>query len=176
MSRALIAGLAAAAAVGGPAQAQSSNNSVTLFARGHYEGPGRTITGPVRLPAPVTVKSVKIQGAAGWDLCSGNSFTGCRAYSQSDPSTVVSVRSVRPAGTISAERGRILPPGVLTAQSLRGHASEYFPAPVESGNRVAAQPGAATAFCKARGWGSAAHEDSEMVGGAASLADVLCVR
>jgi hypothetical protein len=182
--KSLVGAAAFSALLASGVSAQESSNEVTLYSKGHYEGSSRTIHGPsANLKIPFVVKSVRVPEGRAWDFCNGNTFTGCKTLNASEPSTALTVRSARPGGLAVAKRGTVLPPGTLTEQSLRGVASEYFVAPVESGNRVevaAGTPDAASAradeFCRGRGWQGSAHQMLQSVAGRPVLADVLCVQ
>ncbi|MEO6256883.1 MAG: hypothetical protein ABIO69_08755 [Sphingomicrobium sp.] len=163
-----------------PAQDQA-NDEVTLYNKGHFKGVHTTVLGPTRFPSPFMMKSVAIPAGKQWEFCSGNTYTGCRQFSQSVPSTVMNVRSARPvAGIIPASATEAQ--GLRgTGQSLRGLASEFFVAPEQGGNRVEVQPGSAEAmsrqaieFCRTHGWSGSAHQRLQTVGGHFYLADVLC--
>ena len=173
-----------AALLASGASAQDASNEAVIYSKGNYQGSSRTIRGATKdLKIPFVVKSVKIPEGKAWDFCNGNTFTGCKTLTKSDPATALTVRSARPGGMAVAKRGTVLPPGTLTEQSLRGVASEYFVAPVENGNRVdvaGGTPDAASAraneFCRARGWQGSAHQMVQSVAGRPVLADVLCVQ
>lgn len=191
MDRLLLAVLAASAAIiAGPAaqaqgqvQAQTQGaNELTLFSRGRFTGSRLTFSGPMRSMEIFPVRSVLVPEGTAWDLCTGNNFTGCRRVEKSRPATIMSVRSIRPAAlavreaAVAAAASSI---GTSAGLSMRGMASEFFIAPEEGGSRVEIGPGAsaaerASAFCRARGWGTAAHQDVQAAGGRSYLADVLC--
>jgi hypothetical protein len=66
-------------------------------------------------------------------------------------------------------------------RSLAGFDSEYFVMPAQDGARVEVAPktegaqfGAATRFCRSRGWRVSAYERIQSVGDRSFLADVLC--
>jgi hypothetical protein len=163
---------------------EQPEDQITVYSRGNFKGAQYRITGPTRgMEVPFTVRSVALPAGASWELCTGNKFSGCRQFSQSDPSTVVTVRSARPAPSVIR-----VAPGTTAAtaagvpgQSLRGMASEFFVAPGEGGSRIAVRPGTAEAatraaeeFCRAHGWRSSAYERLQTVGQSFYLADVLC--
>ncbi|MEO7365832.1 MAG: hypothetical protein ABIW03_05895 [Sphingomicrobium sp.] len=164
-------------------QAQSSGE-VRLHGKGHFKGPQKIIAGPRQyIDPPFLVKSVTIPPGTQWELCSGNTYSGCRQFSKSDPGMVMSVRSVRPvAAILSGEVTADGQPLRGNGRSLRGLASEYFVFPETAGNRIEVAPGTAEAmtrgagdFCHTRGWRTSAHERLQTVGGRFYLADVLCV-
>jgi hypothetical protein len=184
----LSAAAAALMLVAAQAEAQSSGE-LTLYGRGQYSGPRLILDGPARaMTLPFTVKSVQVPEGSGWELCSGNTFTGCRRFSTSVPGMAMTVRSARPVGQAVAVKG-----GTITAQgkfepappapSLRGMASEFFVAPQKSGRRIEVKPGTrdealreAGEYCRSIGWGSSAYAGLQSSAGSAFLVDVLCVR
>ena len=162
---------------------------MTLYGRGHYKGPRLVLDGPARaMNLPFTVKSVNIPAGTSWELCSGNTFTGCKRFSQSVPAMAMPVRSARPVGksvivpggTVTAQ-GAFVPPG--PAPSLPRMASEFFVAPDKGGRRIQLDSTTsdeasrrANDYCRAIGWGGSAHADVQVADGIAYLADVLCTR
>ena len=165
-----------------PAQALAQDQdrgTAILYSKGNFQGPRRTITGPTTNIPPFTAKSVQLPAGEDWEFCSGNTYSGCRRVSGSDPGIV---RSARPVGSaVVARPGTLLPPGTITTQSIRGVASEYFVAPERDGQRIAVKDDdeaekAANALCRAAGWRGSRHEVVETVNGATFLADVLCVQ
>lgn len=187
MLRIMMAG-AAAIAVVPPAQglAQASGE-MTLHGKGHFKGMQKVIAGPRQyIEPPFVVKSVTIPAGTQWELCSGNTYSGCRQISQSVPAMIMTVRSVRPvAGILPSDATGVTASGEPlrgTGRSLRGLASEYFITPESGGNRVEVTPGTAEMmtrqageFCRTRGWRTSAYERLQSVGGKFYLADVLCV-
>jgi len=148
-----------------------------------YQGSAVNVSEPQRnLGLAWNVKSIRVR-AGRWELCERPNFRGtCRTY-QSDvpmigqPFRGMVVQSMRPLGWN--------PPGEPGGNpSLRGMASEFFPAPARGGYRVAACPtGTASAacaqrnadrFCAESGWRRSARQMMETVRGRAYLADVLC--
>jgi hypothetical protein len=190
MLRIWMAGVAAMASLL-PAQAHAqASGEMTMHANGHFKGMKRVIAGPRQyIEPPFVVKSVTIPAGSQWELCSGNTYSGCRQISQSVPSMVMTVRSVRPVAGIlpsdAASPGQPLSPGQAlrgTGRSLHGLASEYFVTPEAGGNRVEVIPGTAEAmtrqageFCRSHGWRTSAYERLQAVGGRFYLVDVLCV-
>lgn len=163
------------------AQDEQSRGTATMFAKGHFEGARRTITGPTTNIPPFTARSIRLPAGEEWDFCIGNTFSGCKRVSASDPSTVLSVRSARPAAAAVAKAGTVLPPGIITSQSLRGFASEYFVAPERDDRRIAVQDEnqarqEADTLCRGAGWQSASNHAIQPVNGVNYLADVLCVQ
>jgi hypothetical protein len=157
----------------------------TIYGRAHFDGPSLSFTGPVtRINPPFTAKSVQVAPGTAWELCSGNTFSGCRRIDRSIPSGVFSVRSARPIApvittTIEGAAGvnGASPPN----QALRGVASEFFVAPNQGGQRVSVPNDsgegmrrAADDFCRAAGWRQSVHARLQSVGGTYYLVDVLC--
>ena len=186
MRKLIIGAALVAVALSAPASAQESGELV-LYSKGHFKGVSRSLDGPSQYMEVFTVRSVQVPAGQEWDLCTGNKFSGCRRVSASDPTTAMTIRSVRPAGqaVLAAATAAAVAAGVPVAsvapQVLRGFASEYFVAPSEGGNRIEMPAGGgdagsrADAFCRSHGWRSAAHEDVQAVAGRSFLADVLCV-
>lgn len=178
MTRAMLAAAAATLLVSGAAMAQAGGQ-ITLYSKGHFKGSKLTVDGPWEHISPAfTVRSVQITGDSGWELCSGNTFTGCREFRRSDPAMVVVVRSARPAAQIVTSTTTVVPGG---GKSLRGFTSEFFTAPSQSGNRIAVSPGtgeaaraAADQFCRGKGWHQSAYSRLQKVGEGYYLVDVLC--
>lgn len=185
MLRLWMAGLAAIAVLTSAQSYAQTSGQMTLHNKGHFKGAQKVIAGPRQyIEPPFVVKSVTIPPNTQWELCSGNTYSGCRQVNQSDPSMVMTVRSARPVAGILPSTATT--PGGQplqgTGQSLRGLASEYFVAPGVGGNRVEVTPGTAEAmtrqageFCRTRGWRTSAYERLQTVGGKFYLADVLCV-
>ncbi len=172
-----------------PAQAMAQqDDQATIYAKGNYKGYNITLEGPTRLQTAFTTKSIKIPEGKSWELCSGNTFTGCKEFNASDPSTVMNVRSARPVAPVITSA----PPSSGPAASvgtvgggpwptLRGLSSEYFIAPDANGNRILVASGKseeasrlAEDFCRQRGWRTSAYERLQSIGGHTYLADVLC--
>ena len=166
------------------AQAAAQEQGATLYAKAHFKGPGRTVDGPTTRMTPMDVKSLHIPPGTVWELCTGNTFTGCERYTESKPSMVRTVRSVRPVAPPISESVAI-PSGTQVSgsgPSLRGLASEFFVVPATSGSRIevadkaaGAATQAATAFCRDHGWRMSVYERLQSVSGRTFLADVLCV-
>ena len=179
---AMAAAAAAAALLPDPAYAQASGQ-ITLFTRTHSKGARTVITGPRQYIEPArVVRSIVLIPGTQWELCSGSKFSGCRQFSRSVPSMVMTVRSVRPVSAIIPAAGASSTGGSSRGRSLRGATSEYFVTPEVGGNRVEVQPGTAEEmsrrageFCRARGWRSSNYERLQSVAGRFYLADVLCV-
>jgi hypothetical protein len=157
--------------------------TLTLFSRGHFTGPGVTFSRPTSPITALNVKSVRISPGAVWELCSGNTFSGCQRISESKAGIVRTVRSVRPVSAPIPQTVALPSDGIGSPSgfSLRGLASEFFVVPAEGGSRIevalkgkAPELGAATRFCRARGWRESAYERVQTVDGRTFLADVLC--
>lgn len=178
-----IAILSAAALLAGPAFAQeeviepldattAASRQMTLFSGSNFNGPSMGVTGPRAILAlPYRVRSFIIQQGERWQLCSQTNFRSCQTYVGSAQNVQLTVASARPVRPDSG------------GQSLRGMASEYFPAPRENGQRVEVRTGTGGAasqradrFCRRFGWVSSAHERLQTVNRRNYLADVLCVR
>ena len=173
---ATVAGVSAASG----ATAQTSGEA-TLFTRGRFQGAGVTLTGPRERMNPVVVESLRLAPGTAWDLCSGRTFTGCKRFSESRSSMVMTVRSARPVeAAIPASASAAVEGAKGSGASLRGLDSEFFVMPDDGGNRVAVanSPGAlpqrATDFCRAHGWRASAYQRVQAIGGSNYLADVLC--
>jgi len=154
-----------------------------LFPKGHFAGPGMTIAGPTTKLPPFTVKSLRISPGSVWDLCSGETFTGCERFSESKAAMVRIVRSVRPVAAPISENVAVpaQAPVPGSGPSLKGLASEYFVIPSRGGARVEVAEKApeaasrtATGFCREHGWRVSVHEAVQTVQGRTFLADVLC--
>ena len=173
--------LTAISSVAAEAQEQGA---VTLYSKGHFAGPAVTVSRPTSNMTPLSVQSLRISPGTVWELCSGNTFTGCERFSKTQAAMVRTVRSVRPI-LAPIPQGASLPSDGLLSRpglSLRGLASEFFVAPAEGGSRVdvatkemGAELRAATQFCRSRGWRTSAYQRVQSVGDRTFLADVLCV-
>ena len=128
------------------------------------------------------MRSVKIPEGMSWELCSGNTFSGCKEFTKSDPGMVMNVRSVRPVApkitTVGAAVGTVV---TGPNPSLRGMASQYFVAPGDRGARIEVPEGTAEAmtrrareFCRVSGWRMEAYARLQTLEGRSFLADVLC--
>ncbi|HEY0627798.1 MAG TPA: hypothetical protein VGD23_00555 [Sphingomicrobium sp.] len=164
---------------------QPSGNTIVLYSEGRFKGARITLDGPMRLSTPFTAKSIQIPPGKSWELCNGNSFTGCKEFNASDNGMVFNIRSARPvASIIASTNAQAAKFGTIDGgpwPSLRGLASEYFIAPDTRGSRilVASRKSeeasrVATDFCRARGWRKSTQERLQSIDGRAYLADVLC--
>jgi len=187
MRRLLAMAGAAAVLAGGAASAQTTGE-MTIYSKGHFKGPSLGVGGPItHIDPPYTAKSIQITPGTAWEICSGNTFTGCKRLDKSDDAMVFSVRSARPIAPVITTR---VGPGItqgpggtveLPNQSLRGLASEFFVAPNQGGQRVGVPDNkpenarkAADQFCQAAGWRQSVHSRVQQAGAAYYLVDVLC--
>jgi hypothetical protein len=172
-----------------PAQAAAQQDEqAVIYYQGHFKGRSISLEGPTRLQAPFTAKSIKIPEGKSWELCTGNTFTGCKEFNGSDPAMVINVRSARPVAPILTAAPTTGGPAASVGTvgggpwpTLRGLSSEYFIAPDSGGNRILVASGKseeasrlAQEFCRQRGWQASAYERLQSLGGRAYLADVLC--
>src|SRR5947199_1459399 len=115
----------AAAFVAGTATAQPTGE-LTLYRNGHFKGPSLGVAGPItHIDPPFTAKSIQITSGTAWEICSGNTFSGCKRIDKSLEATVFSVRSARLiAPVITTTIGPGAAPGTvdLPNQALRGFA------------------------------------------------------
>lgn len=159
---------------------QSGDHAI-LYSRALFKGPEISVSGPTRSMGGFVVKSLKISPNSAWELCTGNTFTGCTKFTQSRSGMVMTVRSARPVAP-PITSGTIAPIAHLKGSdlSLRGLASEFYVMPQEGGARIEVDDRAkndsarATEFCRAHGWRVAAYERQQAVDGRRYLADVLC--
>lgn len=185
MRRILGIGLAGAALLlAGTANAQTTGE-MTIYSKGHFKGPSLGLGGPLtHIDPPFTAKSIQITPGTAWEICSGNTFSGCKRLDKSVDAMVFAVRSARPiAPVISTAVGPGAAPGTvdLPNQSLRGFASQFFVAPNQGGQRVGVPDNrpenmrkAADEFCRAAGWRQSVHARVQQVGATYYLVDVLC--
>lgn len=167
-----------------PGQGQGT---LTFFERPNFGGAAvtyRNSENSVRVP--FNARSVKAEGV--WRICSdtnlrGNCIFANSSYpdSQRDLGLRMNVRSVEAR---SNGGGGSNWSGPVGGQTLRGTASQYWPAPEISRRRVESCPNgngsancaAATAerFCAYAGWRTARNHTQLTVNGRIMLADVLC--
>ncbi|WP_199555025.1 beta/gamma crystallin-related protein [Sandaracinobacteroides hominis] len=176
-----------------PAWAQAEE--ATIYRDTNFRGPAVAVSRPnPNMQLNFQVFSLRVSRTP-WELCSQPNFRGTcitirqstadlrRSYNWPGP-----LQSMRPAdGGWGGGGGG----GPTPQQSLRGMASEFFPAPREgrgsSAQRVLACTGAgnstancaaqtADRFCRSNGWAGSARELMETVNRRVYLADVLCVR
>jgi hypothetical protein len=189
MKRLIVLGVATLLAGSAVAQGQNESGQPAIaFSKGHFEGGRLTIYGPWQHITPeFTAKSIQIPQGQSWELCSGNTFTGCKEFDQSAAAMVMTVRSARPVASaiVSGPAGEPAAGPTdaarLPDRSLKGLASEYFVAPRRGGSRIAVQPGTAEAmrqaaadFCRSKGWKMSPYARLQKAGTFYYLADVLC--
>ena len=173
--------LAAVLPAASQAQEQPSTELV-LYPKGNYKGSGYSIAGASQSMRVFPVRSVKIPEGMSWELCSGNTFTGCTEFTKSDPGMIMNVRSVRPVAPKITTIGAAVGTAVSGPNpSLRGMASQYFVAPAINSARVEVPEGTAEAmtrrardFCRVNGWRMAVYARLQSLEGRSFLADVLC--
>lgn len=159
-----------------------------IYRNAGYQGPAVNVSQPQpNLGLSWRVNAIRVR-AGRWQLCERINYRGsCRTIDYDRPvlgslSRGITVQSMRPIGGTGGgawgnEPGR--------NPSLRGMASEFYPAPARGGYRVLACPssGSATAncaernanqFCAAMGWRRSARQTMETVRQRVYLADVLC--
>ena len=171
------------------APASAQRGEATIYRDRNFMGPAMFIdrTNP-NLGLAWPVNSIRVAAGA-WELCPQPNFRGnClivgqntpdlrRAYNWSGP-----LQSMRPVNNGGPNPGP--GPGGPNQQSLRGMASEFFPAPRSGNARVlACTRGSATAacaaesadrFCSSVGWVGALHQTMQTERNRIYLADVLC--
>jgi hypothetical protein len=165
--------------------ASAQEQGLVLYSKGHFQGFSQTIDGPRTNMSPLDVKSIRVPRGTSWDLCSGNTFSGCVRFSESKEAMARTVRSIRPVApaipetaTTSTSAGAVAGSG----PSLRGLASEFFVVPTQGGSRIevagaaaGASSTAATEFCRTHGWRMSVYERVQTISSRMFLADVLCV-
>jgi hypothetical protein len=179
MRRFVLAALAATISVAVSAQDQGT---AILYSKAHFAGHSATVSAPTTQLPPFEVKSLRIRPGTVWELCSGNTFSGCERYSESKAAMVRMVRSVRPVLAPIAQSVTLPSDAPVSGSgpSLRGLSSEFFVVPAQAGSRVevtqatGAESIAATKFCRTRGWRTSPYQRAQSVSGRTFLADVLC--
>lgn len=182
-------------ALAAPAVAQQAE--ATIYRDRNFNGPAVAVAQPQpNLALRFRVQSIRVASGT-WELCPQPNFRGnCLSVSQSSNNlardygwggTLQSMRPMQDDGWGGGSGGN----GGGTSETLRGMASQYWPAPrVNSngtrGQRVQACPrGSGTAscaqenanqFCARQGWTRSAYQRMETERGRIYLADVLCVR
>jgi len=185
MARVLAMALAGAAVTLATAASAQATGEMTIYSKGHFKGPSLGLGGPLtHIDPPFTAKSIQITPGTAWEICSGNTFSGCKRLDKSVEAMVFSVRSARPiAPVITTSIGPGAAPGTvdLPNQALRGFASQFFVAPNQGGRRVGVPDNkpenmrrAADEFCRAAGWRQSVHARVQQVGATYYLVDVLC--
>lgn len=186
--------LLAAVVIAAPALA-----SVTVYRDPGFRGPAVAVErANANLGLRFPVSSVRVARGE-WELCSEPNFRGrCLLVAQNTANLRATygwagpLQSVRPRNDGPPPFGP--PPGGGgggRSETLRGMASQFWPAPRTGGDgtvgsRVLACPrGSATAncasenansFCRRQGWTRQAYNRMETEAGRNYLADVLCVR
>lgn len=143
-----------------------------------FNGPFQSVTtSRTNMNLSWEVRSIRVRSGE-WQICTGTNFTGrCTTIDRDQPTLSPqfrSIQSMRPTGGF----------GTGVGQSLRGSASEFFPAPRRNGQRIECQGGgnsscarnAANQFCRSVGWLVARTQAIETEGGRSYVADVLCAR
>ncbi len=141
-----------------------------------FNGPFQSVTGPrTDLNLGWEARSIRVRSGE-WQICTGRNYTGrCTTIDRDQPALnpqFRSVVSIRPTGGW----------GTGIGQSLRGAASEFFPAPRRNGQRVECRSGSncarqeANQFCRSIGWLVSRSQATETTDGKTYLADVLCAR
>ena len=162
-----------------PVSAQTNGEAI-IYSRALFKGAEQSISGPTRSMGGFIAKSIRIPPNSAWELCTGNTFTGCKKFTRSLSSMVMTVRSARPVAPPIPQSATFTGGPIKGSNaSLRGLASEFFVMPQEEGSRieVVGSAGAgerATEFCRAHGWRTAAYDREQTVDGRRYLADVLC--
>ena len=179
----MLGAVAAGAMLPAQSHAQEAPAELVMYSQGKFKGSNYSVAGASQsMRVPFTVKSVQIPEGQAWELCSGNTFSGCKEFAKSDPSMVFNVRSVRPVAaritTVSQSVGAVV---TGPNPSLRGMASEFFVAPDTRGARIEVSVGTSEAmtvsareFCRTRGWRYAVHARLQTLENRTFLADVLC--
>ena len=172
---------AVAASLAASAGAQEANEAI-IYGKGHFKGPGLTLSGPTRpIDPPYQVRSIQIPQGQSWEFCTGRTYTGCKEFNASDPSVVLNVRSARPVAPVLTETAVNAAIAAGGQASLRGYSSEFFIVPGDGGNRIEVAGGtsearsrAAQDFCRGKGWRAAPYARLQNIDGRHFLADVLC--
>ena len=200
LTLALAAGFNAPAAMAQEGAAPASlapGGAATIYRDRNFSGPAVSVgQDNPNLRLNFRVNSIRLQGGA-WELCSQANYRGnCITVRQT---TSDLGRALNWGGTLQSMRrsgngwggGGGTGGGSGQQQSLRGMASEFFPAPrtnrnpgaarvpaCQTGNAGNAACAAQTAdrFCRSMGWAGSARELMETENRRVYLADVLCVR
>src|SRR3954469_16812679 len=122
MGQTLAIGVAAVATILAAAANAQSTGEMTIYSKGHFKGPSLGVGGAItHIDPPFTAKSIQITPGTAWEICSGNTFSGCKRIDKSVEAGIFSVRSARPiAPVISNAVGPGAAPGTvdLPNQSL----------------------------------------------------------
>jgi len=154
---------------------QIPQRQVIFFSGSNFTGNRFAVTGPrANLRVPFLVRSVVVLRSESWDVCLRADYRSCSTLRSSSRNVTLLVRSARPHDDYG---------GTVGGQSLRGMASQYFPAPTLNGRRVAVPQGNAAAaqeranrFCQRAGFNYSRWQMLQTVSGQHYLADVLCTR
>ena len=169
----------------------AAQSSTTIYRDPNFRGPAVAVDrANANLRLNFQVFSVRVRGGP-WELCPQPNFRGSclivgqdtadlrRTYNWAGP-----LQSMRPTNEGPPPFGPPPGGGQPGGQSLRGMASEFFPAPRQGMGRVLAcaqgqatpQCAAITAdqFCRSRGWRHSAREMMQTENRRVYLADVLC--
>lgn len=175
--------------------ASAQSGTATIYRDRNFSGPAVAVSrANPNMGLNFQVSSIRVNGGT-WELCPQPNFRGnCLIVGQSTPDLrrtynwAGPLQSMRPADDGWGGGGG---GGGGPQQSLRGMASEFFPAPRDgrgaNSPRVLACPGSNSAsaacaaqsadrFCRSVGWNGSARQLMETVNRRAYLADVLCVR
>ena len=118
MGRVLTIGMVGVALLAAGAVKAQSIGEITIYSQGHFKGSSLGLAGPMtHIDPPFTVKSVQITPGSAWELCSGNTFTGCRRIDKSIEAGVFSVRSLRPIAPVIREPSDPVAPHRLPART-----------------------------------------------------------
>jgi hypothetical protein len=154
---------------------QLPRGEITFFSNPGFSGARFTVTGPrTNVSIPYAVRSVIVLQGEQWEVCTRTDYRNCTTLSASSRSVNMLVRSARPIDEFG---------GNIGGQTLRGMASQYYPAPSVNGRRVRVVPSTAdraqdraNRFCKRAGYNYSRFQLLQTVGGQVYLADVLCTR
>lgn len=161
----------------------------TIYRDSNYRGPAVSVErAQSDLRLAWGVRSIRVRSGT-WQLCPEANYRGnCITVDRDTPDLGLRLglmrrlQSMRPLGSGGGGED-----AVGDYRSLRGMASEFYPAPsVRGEGRVlGCRRGSATAacakqsadqFCRQAGWNGSARQALETVGRSVYLADTLCVR
>lgn len=162
----------------------------TIYRDSNYRGPAVAVErDQPDLRLAWGVRSIRVRSGT-WQLCPEANYRGnCITVDRDTPDLGLRLglmrrlQSMRPFGGNGGGGGQA--PGDF--RSLRGMASEFYPAPSirGEGRVLGCRRGSATAacakqsadqFCRQAGWNGSARQALETVGQRVYLADTLCVR
>ena len=192
-----LAWLLAAALISTASSGAAQSGNATIYRDRNFSGPAVAVDkANPNMRLNFQVLSIRVERGP-WEICSQPNFRGnCQIIRQSSADLRRShnwagaLQSMRPADTGWGGGGSGGGGSGGVQQSLKGMASEFFPAPRANGRPGAARvlacssgtPTAACAaksadaFCRTAGWGGSARELMETENRRIYLADVLCVR